>query len=95
MKPEELSDAIIEFQSKHAVSDTTLAFASHLSVEKVHAMKQGRGNFTSDEINQTIVKINDISMQTARAMDEAAQAVTDLTRQAKALSDLIAEMKRG
>ncbi len=23
MKPEELSDAIIEFQSKHAVSDTT------------------------------------------------------------------------
>ena len=50
---------------------------------------------TSDEINQTIVKINDISLQTARAMDEAAQAVTDLTRQAKALSDLIAEMKRG
>lgn len=41
------------------------------------------------------MKINDISMQTARAMDEAAQAVTDLTRQAKALSDLIAEMKRG
>ncbi|MBT8848201.1 hypothetical protein BTH55_07490 [Lactobacillus delbrueckii subsp. bulgaricus] len=58
MKPEELSDAIIEFQSKHAVSDTTLAFASHLSVEKVHAMKQGRGkgrgNFTSDEINQML-----------------------------------------
>lgn len=54
MKPEELSDAIIEFQSKHAVSDTTLAFASHLSVEKVHAMKQGRGNFTRDEINQML-----------------------------------------
>ncbi|APP03060.1 MAG: LBP_cg2779 family protein [Lactobacillus delbrueckii] len=54
MKPEELSDAIIEFQSKHTVSDTTLAFASHLSVEKVHAMKQGRGNFTSDEINQML-----------------------------------------
>ncbi|UPT00972.1 hypothetical protein HFP49_05290 [Lactobacillus delbrueckii subsp. bulgaricus] len=54
MKPEELSDAIIEFQSKHAVSDTTLAFSSHLSVEKVHAMKQGRGNFTSDEINQML-----------------------------------------
>ncbi|WP_396583538.1 LBP_cg2779 family protein [Lactobacillus delbrueckii] len=54
MKPEELSDAIIEFQSKHAVSDTTLALASHLSVEKVHAMKQGRGNFTSDEINQML-----------------------------------------
>jgi methyl-accepting chemotaxis protein len=50
---------------------------------------------TSDEINQTLVKINDISGQTASAMDEAAKAVTDLTRQAQALSDLIAEMKRG
>ncbi|KRL02947.1 hypothetical protein FC20_GL001773 [Lactobacillus equicursoris DSM 19284 = JCM 14600 = CIP 110162] len=54
MKPEELSDTIIEFQSKHDVSDTSLAFASHLSVEKVHAMKQGRGNFTSDEVNQML-----------------------------------------
>ena len=41
------------------------------------------------------MKINDISIKTARAMDEATQAVTDLTRQAKALSDLIAEMKQG
>ena len=50
---------------------------------------------TSDEINQTLVKINSISGQTASAMDEAAKAVTELTRQAQALSDLIAEMKRG
>ena len=42
MKPEELSDAIIEFQSKHTVSDTTLAFASHLSVQKAQAMKSTR-----------------------------------------------------
>ncbi|MFV0350670.1 MAG: methyl-accepting chemotaxis protein, partial [Halodesulfovibrio sp.] len=50
---------------------------------------------TSDEINQTIVKINDISSQTAQAMDEAAQAVADLTHQAQTLNSLIAEMKRG
>ena len=50
---------------------------------------------TSEEINQTLVKINTISGQTASAMDEAAKAVTELTRQAQALSDLIAEMKRG
>lgn len=31
MKPEELSDAIIEFQSKHAVSDTTCLCQSPLS----------------------------------------------------------------
>ena len=50
---------------------------------------------TSDEINQTIVKINDISSQTAEALDEAAQAVADLTHQAQTLNSLIAEMKRG
>ncbi|WP_302188011.1 LBP_cg2779 family protein [uncultured Lactobacillus sp.] len=54
MKPEELSDAIIEFQGKHSVSDTALAFSSHLSVEKVHAMKAGHGNFTNDEVNQML-----------------------------------------
>lgn len=49
---EELQDAIINFQTKHHVSDTDLAFASHLSVEKVHAMKTGEGQFTSEEVNQ-------------------------------------------
>lgn len=48
----ELSDAIIDFQVKHHVSDTDLAFASHLSVEKVHAMKTGEGEFTAEEVNQ-------------------------------------------
>lgn len=52
MNTNELSDAIIDFQMKHNISDTALAFASHLSVEKVHSMKTGRGNFTVDEINQ-------------------------------------------
>lgn len=49
---EELSDAIINFQVKHHVNDTDLAFASHLSVEKVHAMKVGDGQFTAEEVNQ-------------------------------------------
>lgn len=49
---EELSDAIINFQVKHHVNDTDLAFASHLSVEKVHAMKTGDGQFTAEEVNQ-------------------------------------------
>ena len=47
---EELTDAII--QVKHHVNDTDLAFASHLSVEKVHAMKTGEGSFTAEEVNQ-------------------------------------------
>ncbi|WP_294601702.1 LBP_cg2779 family protein [uncultured Lactobacillus sp.] len=49
---EGLSDAIIDFQVKHHVTDTDLAFASHLSVEKIHAMKTGEGEFTPEEINQ-------------------------------------------
>ena len=49
---EELSNAIIDFQVKHHVNDTDLAFASHLSVEKVHAMKTGDGEFTNEVINQ-------------------------------------------
>lgn len=49
---EELSNAIIDYQLKHHVNDTDLAFASHLSVEKVHAMKTGEGSFTNEEVNQ-------------------------------------------
>lgn len=49
---EELSDAIIDYQVKHHVNDTDLAFASHLSVEKIHAMKTGDGTFTPEEVNQ-------------------------------------------
>ena len=47
----------------------------------------------SEEINQSIVKVNDISGQTAKAMDEAARAVNDLSKQASQLSSLIEEMK--
>lgn len=49
---EELTDAIIDYQVKHHVNDTDLAFASHLSVEKVHAMKTGEGSYTAEEVNQ-------------------------------------------
>lgn len=52
MNQEELSNAIIDYQVQHHVNDTDLAFASHLSVEKVHAMKVGEGEFTAEEINQ-------------------------------------------
>lgn len=49
---EELSSSIINYQIKHHITDTDLAFASHLSVEKIHAMKAGDGEFTPEEINQ-------------------------------------------
>ena len=49
---EELTVAIIDFQVTHHANDTDLAFASHLSVEKVHAMKTGEGRFRGEEVKQ-------------------------------------------
>lgn len=46
MSQEELSDAIIDFEVKHNMNDTALAFSSHLSVEKIHAMKTGEEKYT-------------------------------------------------
>ena len=50
---------------------------------------------TSEEINQSIVRVNEMSGQTAQAMGEASRAVNELARQAERMSELIAEMKRG
>ena len=50
---------------------------------------------TSDEINQSIVSVNEMSSQTAQAMGEASRAVSELARQAERMSELISEMKRG
>ncbi len=54
MEASELQNAIIDFQVKHHVNDTALAFSSHLSVEKIHAMKIGSGDFTSEEVSQLL-----------------------------------------
>ena len=48
---------------------------------------------SSEEINQSITQVNSIAGETARAMQEAAQAVTDLANQAQGLTRLIADMK--
>ena len=54
MSPEELSDAIIEFEVKNNVNDTALAFSSPLSVEKLHAMKTGEAKYTMEEAEQVL-----------------------------------------
>lgn len=54
MSPEELSDAIIEFEVKNNVNDTALAFSSHLSVEKLYAMKTGEAKYTVEEAEQVL-----------------------------------------
>ena len=49
----------------------------------------------SEEINQSIVQVNERVGQTAQAMAESAGAVAELTVQARTLTSLIEEMKRG
>ncbi len=48
----------------------------------------------SEEINQSIVHVNAMSGQTAQAMAEANQAVTNLAQQAERLTQLITRMKQ-
>lgn len=48
---------------------------------------------TSEEINRAIEDINQISTETAAAMQLASQAVNDLSQQAQVLNRLIVEMK--
>ena len=48
----------------------------------------------SEEINQSIVQVNDMSRQTAEAMAEAARAVSGLAAQAQTLTELIHELKQ-
>ena len=47
----------------------------------------------SEEINHSIVQVNDMSRQTAAAMAEAAKAVSDLAAQSQRLNELITRMK--
>lgn len=49
---------------------------------------------TSEEINRAVTHVNTIAGETARAMDEADRAVTELAKQTQTLNELIAEMKR-
>ena len=49
----------------------------------------------SDEINRSIVHVNEISRQSAIAMAEATQAVSDLAAQAHTLKNLVAQLKLG
>lgn len=49
---------------------------------------------TSEQINHSIAEVNTIATETARAMQEAAQAVSELSQQAQVLARLITDMKK-
>ena len=48
---------------------------------------------TSEEINRSVEEVAEISTQNAESMVQAANAISDLTKQIQVLQDLIMEMK--
>ena len=86
---------------------TELASRSGAALEEIVATVEATGDqvnaiataseeqsAASEEINHSIVQVNDMSRQTAEAMAEAARAVSDLTAQARTLTELIQELKQ-
>ena len=49
---------------------------------------------TSDNINHSVAEMSDIAGRTAKTMQESAQAVTELARQASELQKLVEELKQ-
>ena len=78
---------------------TELANQSGQALQEIVATVEATGDqvnaiaTASEEINQSIVQVNDMSRQTAEAMAEAAKAVSDLAAQAQGLTNLIQELK--
>ena len=78
---------------------TELASQSGAALEEIVATVEATADqvnaiaTASEEINQSIVQVNDMSRQTAEAMAEAAKAVSDLAAQAQGLTNLIQELK--
>ena len=85
---------------------TELASRSGAALEEIVATVEATGDqvnaiataseeqsAASEEINQSIVQVNDIARQSAEAMGEAAKAVSDLAAQAQGLTNLIHELK--
>ena len=68
-----------------------------VSSDQVHSIATAseQQSATSDEINRSIEDINRVSSETASAMNQSAQAVGELVRQAGALRGLIEDMKAG
>ena len=79
-------------QALNEILDTVLGVADQVNAIATASEEQSAA---SDEINMSIVHVNEMAKQTAGAMGEAAHAVTELARQTQELGVLVQEMKRG
>lgn len=56
-----LSELIIEYQKKAHKNDAQFAFESHFSVEKIHAIKAGKADYTPEDEQRIMQYISDHS----------------------------------
>lgn len=47
-----LAEEIVKYQEKYHLTDAELALTSHFSVERIHAIKTGQTNVTSEECEE-------------------------------------------
>lgn len=55
MLNQNIADLIINYELQHNLTDNTLAFKSHISVEKIHQLKTtGNTNISDDDMNRIL-----------------------------------------
>ena len=79
-------------QALNEILETVLGVADQVNAIATASEEQSAA---SDEINLSIVHVNEMARQTAESMGQAAHAVNELARQAQELGVLIQEMKQG
>ncbi|MBB5143565.1 methyl-accepting chemotaxis protein [Desulfovibrio intestinalis] len=82
-------------QSGQALEEIVATVESTADQVNAIATASEEQSAASEEINRSIVHVNEISRQSAIAMAEATQAVSDLAAQAHTLKNLVAQMKLG
>lgn len=86
-----------ELASRSGEALTEIVIMVDNSADQVRAIATAseQQSASSEEINRSIVQVNRIASETAMAMQQATQAVSDLAAQAQTLSGLVEEMQRG
>ncbi|MBQ7584920.1 MAG: hypothetical protein IJU40_01560, partial [Desulfovibrionaceae bacterium] len=80
-------------KSGQALTDIVNKAASTTDQVTLIATSAEEQSATSDQINDSISEVNELSSQNAKAMDEASLAVKQLTKQMQDLNNLMTEMR--
>ena len=87
---------VTELSNKSGQALEQIVNMAEQSADEVRAIATAgeQQSATSEEINRSIADINSIATSTSKAMQQAAQAISELARQAQHLNSVIEDMKR-